>query len=335
MTNRTWMSSGWICCWALVGVAILPALAQGQEDDGRLEEYAGTIPAAPTAGETSVVLSGSPDQLERIIAVLRQFDGIRVESTRFGPSALPYDPSEPYDPGSPRQRTPRSHPFSDARSHRSRSDHNRRGYGPSYGGYGNDYGYYGSFDSGFEEGYRLGRFYGRREMEAELTAPLFVSNYQYTMQTGTQQFRAGDYSASARHFILAARLDNGDASSRIRAGHALVALGRYPEASALIARALELQPKLPYLSRDIRDDYGQKDNFDQHFDQLATATRDPGDQADLWALLGYYEFFGGRQSDALRSLSKAETLDPRNPLAQRLLEVARLSVPPVGREGAD
>ena len=336
MTIRSWLPSGWTCCWALWGVAgvtLLPASASGQEELGGVGELDGAIPGVRIPGETSVVLSGSPEQLERILAVLRQFDGIRVESTRFGPSAHPYDLNEPYDPASPLQRAPHVDPYSRSHSRRYRSDYNGRGYGSSYGGYGYDY--RGSYDYGFEAGYRQGRFYGRREMEAELSAPLFVSNYRFTMQTGTESFRAGDYSASARHFILAARLDNGDASSRIRAGHALVAVGRYREASALIARALQLQPKLPYLSRDIRDEYGQKDDFDQHFDRLAKATRDSGDQADLWALLGYYEFFGGRQSKALQSLSKAETLDPRNPLAQRLLEVARLSLPPLERTGSD
>lgn len=338
MTIRTWLPSGWTCCWALLGVAgtmFSPTPANGQADDGGLPEADGVVPPGRIAGETSVVLSGSPEQLERILAVLGQFEGIRIESTRFGPSAHPYDLNEPYDPGSPQQRAPHFDPFSRSHFRRTRSGYDGRGYGASYGGYGYGYGYQGSYDSGFEAGYRQGRFYGRREMEAELSAPLFVSNYRFTMQTGTESFRAGDYSSSARHFILAARLDNGDASSRIRAGHALVAVGRYREASALIARALQLQPKLPYLTRDIRDEYGQKDDFDQHFELLAGATRDAGDQADLWALLGYYEFFGGRQPDALHSLSRAEMLDPRNALAQRLLEVARLSVPPVERDGSD
>lgn len=338
MTTRTWLPSGWTCCWAVWGVAGMmfsPTPANGQADDGGAPEVDGGIPAVRTSGETSVVLSGSPEQLERILAVLRQFEGIRVAPTRYGPSAHPYDLNEPYDPGSPLQRAPHPHPFSGSSSRRYRSDYNGRGYGSSYGGYGYDYGYRGSYDSGFEAGYRQGHFYGRREMEAELSAPLFVSNYQFTMQTGTQDFRAGDYSSAARHFILAARLDNGDASSRIRGGHALVAVGRYHEASTLIARALQLQPKLPYLTRDIRDEYGQKDDFARHFEQLGKATRDAGDQADLWALLGYYEFFGGRQTEALQSLSKAETLDPRNGLAQRLLEVARLSVPPVERDSSD
>ena len=248
-------------------MTLLPAPARGQEEYDGIGGPDGAVPGVRTSDESSVVLSGSPEQLERILAVLRQFDGIRVESTRFGPSAHPYDLNAPYDPSSPLQRAPHHHPFSGSNSRSYRSDYSGRGYGPTYGGYGYDS--YGSYDSRFEAGYRQGRFYGRREMEAELSAPRFLSNYQFTMQTGTESFRAGDYSSSARHFILAARLDNGDAVSRIRGGHALVAVGRYREASTLIARALQLQPKLPYLSRDIRNEYGQKADFGQHFEQLA------------------------------------------------------------------
>jgi len=341
MTIRTWWPLGRTIGWAalgLAGLALPPDLVRAQEANAGTSESpengeSAPPPAAPAPGETSVVLSGSPEELERILAVLRQFDGIRIEPTRYGPSAHPYRLDEPYDPGSPHQGTLHPHPFSPSQASRFRPDHDGWGYGPSYGRYGYEYGGY--YDRGFEAGYRQGHFYGRREMEAELRAPLFISNYLVAMQTGALEFRAGDYGSSARRFVLAARLDNGDAFSRILAGHALVAVGRYHEAAALIARALELQPKLSYVNRDIRDDYGRKDDFVLHREKLAGAAQNAGDQPDLWALLGYYDFFGGQPHSALGSLSKAEALDPDHELAQRLLEVARLSLPPAEGDHAD
>lgn len=330
MTDRT--STGRVAMWiGCVTLIVLPqAILRGQSTRGGR----GEVGPAPVSGDqsVSVVLRGSTEQIEQILGLVDQFDGIQVEPTRFGPTGHPYDLNEPYDPSSPLQRAPHPHDYSRSRQGRYSADRYGGSFGATFGG--SRYGYRGSYEEGFSAGYRQGRFYGRREMEAELKAPLFTSTYQHTMHTGAERFGAGDYSAAARHFVLAARLDNGDASSRIRGGHALVAVGRYSEAAALIARAFELQPKLPYLSRDIRNEYGQKDDFDKHLNQLAAAATEAADQADLWALLGYYEFFGGEQTRALRSLSQAETLNPQNSLARRLLEVVRLSVPPPTHNGA-
>jgi|GEM_PF-3784982 len=87
---------------------------------------------------------------------------------------------------------------------------------------------------------------------------------------GMRFFRMGDYQRAAITWLRASELDQGDAASRLAAGHALFALGRYSEANRLLAHAFELTPQLASLSYDIRKDYGNVRDFDQ---QLAALER--------------------------------------------------------------
>jgi hypothetical protein len=65
--------------------------------------------------------------------------------------------------------------------------------------------------------------------------------------------------------------DHGDAASRIYAGHTLFAIGRYRDGVRFLRRAFQLQPRITYLSYDIRDDYGDPADFDRQLEALREA----------------------------------------------------------------
>ena len=198
-----------------------------------------------------------------------------------------------------------------------------------YGYYGRGYDYgYGYGDWTFGEGYWEGRRDGRRYAEWERRYELGRRAYADAMSDGLLAFRNGDYSQAVRHFVRAAKTNQGAAASRIHAAHAMVAIGRYHEALPALRRAFQLQPKIAYLALDIRRDYGRKADLDAHVKELAGATREAQDDPALWLLLGYYQFYSGREAAAIGSLNKVDELAPGDFMTDALLDAARMISPP-------
>jgi len=188
--------------------------------------------------------------------------------------------------------------------------------------------YYAHEQEYFDDGYTEGFHDGRRLQKWDQQAELGLNSYLKAMQAGVGSFRVGDYSTAARQFMLAAELNHGDAACRLHVVHAFTALGHYSAAVPALRRALQLQPKLAYLPLDIRTEYGVPGHFDTHLARLQTAVRSVQNDAGLWLLLGYYQFFSGAMPDAARSLGKAAELAPDDSATRRLLDVARLTAPP-------
>ncbi|MBN1512283.1 MAG: hypothetical protein JXB13_09735 [Phycisphaerae bacterium] len=182
-------------------------------------------------------------------------------------------------------------------------------------------------DAAFDEGYYQGHRDGKEFAEWSFQYELGTRSYLKAMEAGVRAFQASDYSLASRQFVLAAQLNQGDAAARLHAAHALVALGRYDEAALSVRRALQLQPKLVFLPLDIRGDYGRIKDFDEHTRKLREAAAEKADKANLWFLLGYWDFFSGRADRAHLSLQKADTLDPENRTTLRMLDAVRLSTP--------
>ena len=199
-----------------------------------------------------------------------------------------------------------------------------RGYGCWHG---SPYGF-GDFGTTiFDDGYVGGFHDGRRFQKWQTKAELGLNSYLKAMQQGNAAFRSGDYGSAARQFILAAKLNQGDPASRLHTVHALVALGHYADAVPALRRAVQLQPRLLFLPLDIRGEYGQPEDFAVHLGRLADAAETHPDDAGLWLLLGYYQFFSDAGPAAARSLSKAAELAPDDSVARRLYQAARLSAP--------
>ena len=179
----------------------------------------------------------------------------------------------------------------------------------------------------FDDGYIGGFHDGRRFQKWQTKAELGLNSYLKAMELGAASVRDGDYGAAARQFILAAKLNQGDAASRLHAVHALTALGHYTDAVPALRRALQLQPRLVYLPLDIRGEYGRPTDFATHLRKLTEAAEQNPNDAGLWLLLGYYQFFCGSRPEAVRSLRRAAQLAPDDAAAGRLFQAARLSTP--------
>ena len=151
--------------------------------------------------------------------------------------------------------------------------------------------------------------------------------YRRAMVDGHGAFALGEYGPAARHFLLAATLNQGDPAARLCAAHAQIALGNYDAAARLLRRALELQPRIAYLPIDVRKAYGKPGDFGKHVAALLEAVKGDADDAELHFLLGYYYFFSDDMAKAARSLGEAAKLAPRDSVIRLLADVAKLTAP--------
>lgn len=187
----------------------------------------------------------------------------------------------------------------------------------SPGGYGYDNG--GTYRFGFMEGYDYGRFDAATDARVEA----LMSHASVQIDRGVQYFRKGQYQQAADTFQLAAETDQGDSVSRIYAGHSLFALGRYRDAVRYLRRAFELQPRVAYLTYDIRGDYENQEVFAEQITALGKALdlapRDP----DRLFLMGYLHYYTGQRTQAFRYFVRAVEVNRNDAIADRLMRNAQ------------
>jgi len=189
---------------------------------------------------------------------------------------------------------------------------------------GNGYGYSGGGDPGYYPGvypYYDAQAHYRQYKEYERERQLIETNRSMKAD-GLEFFRDGDFENAAVKFLGAAEQHHGDAASRLFAGHALFALGRYNDAHALLRRAFELSPSLAYARFDPRSDYGDPSLFDRQLRSLRKYAGQHPEDASAAAVSGYMIFYAEGMTPALPLLEHAATLIPEDTLVKRLLAVA-------------
>lgn len=169
---------------------------------------------------------------------------------------------------------------------------------------------------GFNRGYNTSRFYERGLERQERT----LAHARSHLDRGLIRFREGRYRDAANAFKLAADTNHGDPASRIYAAHALFATGRYREAVKYLRRAMELQPKIALLGYDIRDDYGEAEEFEEHLVALEEALEAAPANLDRLIVLGYVHYFTGNDLEAYRAFDRARQLSPRDKLVRLMIE---------------
>lgn len=208
-------------------------------------------------------------------------------------------------------------------------------------GYANPYGYYGQPPVLWNPEDYADVFYNKRYYDDGPNGPGYYSkdrwyNWSITQRRsdqlqdanqagvdeGMQQFRSGNYDRAAIAWLNASTLDQGDAASRLQAGHALFALGRYDQSVLLLARAFELAPQLVGASFDVRSDYTKQEDFNQHLTRLEMhVAQNPNEVAGL-TLLGYVKSYTVGPSHAYGFLLRARQLAPKDTFVEKLWQTA-------------
>lgn len=178
--------------------------------------------------------------------------------------------------------------------------------------------------------YNQGRYDADREYNwflASQRAGRLLNQYSAMFDLGMQEFREGRYERAVVNWLGAAESNQSNAASRLHAGHAMFALGRYAEGVRQIARAFELSPGLAYKTYDIRDEYGDRTDFDEQLAALRShVSRNPDDPAGM-TMLGYVAFHTLGPGPALPILERAARLDPAGFFIPKLLNIARQASP--------
>ncbi len=205
-------------------------------------------------------------------------------------------------------------------------------YGPGYvGSYGYDAPFYGDTASAYNQG----RYDADREYNwflASQRAGRLLNQYSAMFDEGMQEFREGHYDQAVVNWLGAADSNQSNAASRLHAGHAMFALGRYAEGVRQIARAFELSPSLAYKTYDLRDEYGDRSDFDEQWAALRThVARYPDDPAGM-TMLGYVAFHTRGPGAALPVLERAARLDRGSFFIPKLLNIARQASPTVKQD---
>lgn len=193
---------------------------------------------------------------------------------------------------------------------------------PSDSGYG-PFGLTGPYyDPNVTDAYATGKRAGEYEGEYWLARDRhLIQTARASVEKGLLLFESGQYGKAADMFRLAAASDHGDAAARILAGHAYFATGRYNHAFSYIRRAFQLQPKIAMLTYDLRRDYGNLDDFTRHLDALKAKVEQDPRNYELCALLGYIQRYSGDREAAIRSLSRAYEMEPRDRLIRDMLDI--------------
>ncbi len=202
-----------------------------------------------------------------------------------------------------------------------------------FGGYYRGNGFYGGYSpyiGNLEGAYNQGRYDADHEYLwylASQRAGRLLNQYSAMFDEGMSLFHQGDYERAAVKFLGAAAANHANAASRLHAGHAMFALGRYGEGVKLLERAFELSPSLAYKTYDVRDEYASRADFDEHLAGLkAWITANPSDAGAI-TMLGYVRFFTEGPGESYSALARASGLNPQSYFIPKLLEIARQARP--------
>lgn len=174
------------------------------------------------------------------------------------------------------------------------------------------------FRFGFLEGYEQGQF----DREGNERTQSLLTQASTHMGRGLAAFRNGQYREAVKHFKLASETNQGDPSAMIYTAHALFAIGRYQEGSAYLRKAFTLEPRIALLTYDMRDDYGNRQDFTEQFTALHSALKAAPTNVDRLAMFSYVLNFSGRTDDAYKLLAKARKIGPNDKIITLLYEAS-------------
>jgi tetratricopeptide (TPR) repeat protein len=148
---------------------------------------------------------------------------------------------------------------------------------------------------------------------------LLSSSSSY-MGRGLAAFRAGQYRTAAKHFKMAHENNQGDPSAMIYSAHAFFAIGRYQDAANFLRKAFALEPRIALLNYDMRDDYGNKADFEQQMRALNNAIASAPRDIDRLTFLGYALLYSDQPDRAFEVLTRARSFAPKDKLVALLYD---------------
>jgi len=150
-----------------------------------------------------------------------------------------------------------------------------------------------------------------------------LASHEKALSLGLEHLKRGDYAQAVVALQMAADLNHGDPACRIHLAQARLAQGHYEEAGQVLRRALQLQPKLAYVSLDLPSYCRSPDEFDRQVDGLAQWVKDHRAGPETHFLLGYMEFQRERLDRAYAAFQAAARGLPKDSLTATYLTITK------------
>ncbi len=189
---------------------------------------------------------------------------------------------------------------------------------------------YQSFGGNVESAYNQGRYDANHEYVwyiASQRAGRLLNQSAAQFDEALRFFREGNYEQALVNMLGAAELNHDSAAPRLHAAHAMFALGRYREAVPMLERAFELSPSLAYKTYDIREEYGTRQDFDEHAAALNDYVLEHPKDAGGLTILGYITYFTRGPGAADPILRRAAKLDPKSFFIPKLTTISNRAAP--------
>jgi tetratricopeptide (TPR) repeat protein len=186
------------------------------------------------------------------------------------------------------------------------------------------------YERAIRETYRARRYVENRErgrrfnvQDMRQRRQRLLSNHEAALRSGLEYLRAGNYSQAVVAFTMAAELNHADPACRIHLAQARLALAQYEDAAAALRRALQLQPRLAFLTLDLGRYYPEPADLDRFVDALAAFLRRNPASANVYFLLGYLEFQRGNFEAAQAAFQVAQRGLPNDSLTRNYLSITK------------
>lgn len=223
-----------------------------------------------------------------------------------------------------------------------RSGYGIGGYGPGNYGAGYGTGYYGYYGYDTPQRYTVARPTNDGEQIAQQQDRTTTEGQEYE-QMATRAFRQGDYGQAARYAThgLIEMPQNGQL--QLLAAQALFALGDYGGSASLLHQAASTLDENQWGSIITNyKSYYRGNDYVQQMRQLDEYLSENNEDAAAYFVRGYNYGFLNHEDAAVKDLTRAYELEPRDKLAAALIqrfggEVPEVSAPPEGQAqpGAD
>lgn len=201
-----------------------------------------------------------------------------------------------------------------------------RGSDGFYGPGDEDFYYYGDSYGDWAQSQGIAKWgwdFGYFEHQSNARTESLLQSALTSRDRGLAAFREGRYREAADAFRLACDTNQGDPAAQLYAGHALFAIGRYRDAARYLRKAFELQPRIIFLTYDMRSDYRTPAEFNQQFNALREALRISPRDEDRLFVMGYVLYYGGQRDRAYNAFVQLVDANPRDSLAVQFMEACQ------------
>jgi tetratricopeptide (TPR) repeat protein len=146
------------------------------------------------------------------------------------------------------------------------------------------------------------------------------------MKKGSEAFTTHEYEKAGRLFLQAARADARNVDAELAYAIARFASGDYETSADAIRRGVKKYPDVANSRFDVRERYGNPEDFQHHLSHLEDYVLDKAGDPNGWIVLGFVRHFGGQRQQATGNFETIKKrFEPDSEIADIFLQAGNYS----------